>query len=209
MGRQLISISLALFGLIPQSAMMAQIGSVVLQHPAPQQTEAERQVVSQGPTFEELQKEAEEAIRAGRSKPKAGSAEDAKQDAVRAAQQLLDEARRSDSKDWRGIVGSVQMMLGRFGYGTGPFDGVLDKRTSDALTKYQVNNELKASGVPDAVTMFKLNADNAALEELPVYLQPLLSKLAGFRFRGVENIRLVLVQTVVARAGCCPNYSSP
>ena len=36
---------------------------------------------------------------------------------------------RSNPASWRLTVGAVQMALGRFGYGTGPFNGVFNENT--------------------------------------------------------------------------------
>lgn len=85
------------------------------------------------------------------------------------AQKKLEE-HRSDPAQWRLIVYSVQMMLGRFGYGTGPFDGKLDEKNRRALKEFQTYNGLSATGDIDWQTLQKLSKDQEALDQLPVHL---------------------------------------
>jgi hypothetical protein len=82
------------------------------------------------------------------------------------------EQSRSDPTKWRFIVVRVQMALGRFGYGIGPFDGLLDEKTRRALREYQAYNALSPTGAIDPQSFMKLEEDmkKLALVQFPVRL---------------------------------------
>ena len=59
-------------------------------------------------------------------------------------------------------VRSVQTELNRRGYDAGPVDGKAGKRTRGAISRYQADNELQASGRIDAALVASLLAKSAA-----------------------------------------------
>ena len=71
---------------------------------------------------------------------------------------------------YRGFAIMAQMTLGRLGYATGPFDGVLDERIKRAIGAYQKNSGLQVTGDLDNRTMNKLSDDGNTLDALPVNL---------------------------------------
>ena len=64
----------------------------------------------------------------------------------------------------------AQMLLGRFGYGAGPFDGRFDDKTRRATKYYQEFNKFSATGELDYRTLKKLMDDSGWLEQLSVHL---------------------------------------
>ena len=82
------------------------------------------------------------------------------------------EQSRSDPAKWRVIVVRVQMALGRFGYGIGPFDGMFDEKTRRALREYQAYNALSPTGAIHPQTFMKIHDDMnvLALAQFPVRL---------------------------------------
>ena len=89
----------------------------------------------------------------------------------RKGQQEL-EAIKSRPKDYRVLVLGVQIFLGRFGYGTGPYTGKLDDRTQSALKNYQRNIGLPQTGDIDYRTLMSLTEDNKTLDQPLPYLPP-------------------------------------
>jgi hypothetical protein len=84
---------------------------------------------------------------------------------------------RKKPEKFRVMVAIVQMALGMYGFGTGPFDGVLDEKTRTALRKYQQVRQLPVTGDINAATLmavegdFKLFTDSpATLPRLNVYV---------------------------------------
>src|SRR5690242_2349869 len=67
----------------------------------------------------------------------------------------------------RRLIVVVQMLLGRFGYGTGPFDGRFDDKTRRAVKYYQETNKLPATGELDYQTLKRLTDDSSAVETRP------------------------------------------
>jgi hypothetical protein len=56
----------------------------------------------------------------------------------------------------------AQTVLGRYGYGVGPYSGMLDEKTQQALKLYQKNNNLPINGDPlDFLTSKKIEEDNS------------------------------------------------
>ncbi len=88
------------------------------------------------------------------------------------------EALRSKPEEFRVLVLGIQIFLGRFGYGTGPYSGKLDERTRRALGEYQQYVNLPKTGDIDIRTLHSLTADNRALDQLVPYLPP-----ATFEFK--------------------------
>lgn len=69
---------------------------------------------------------------------------------------------------------TTQVVLSHLGYGLGPFDGLLDERTTNALRAYQRDRKLKVTGDPLAFETFEqLMHDGAAIDDHPVSLPPL------------------------------------
>ena len=79
---------------------------------------------------------------------------------------------RANPKERRRLIMVAQMLLGRFGYGVGPFDGRFDDKTRRAIKYYQESNQLPGTGELDYLTLRKLTQDADWLEQLPVYLPP-------------------------------------
>ena len=82
------------------------------------------------------------------------------------------EALKNRPKDYRVLILGVQIFLGRFGYGTGPYTGELDDRTKAALKKYQGNIGLPQTGDVDYRTLTRLTEDNQTLDQPIPYLPP-------------------------------------
>jgi hypothetical protein len=100
-------------------------------------------------------------------------------DEERAVMEQLDKL-RANPKERRRLIMVAQMLLGRFGYGVGPFDGRFDDKTRRAIKYYQESNTLPGTGELDYRTLKKLTQDADWLEQLPVQL--LSSVFAGDRW---------------------------
>lgn len=69
---------------------------------------------------------------------------------------------------------TTQVILAQLGYAVGPFDGLLDERTTNALRAYQRNRKLKVTGDPLAFeTLEQIQHDGAAIDDRPVSLPSL------------------------------------
>jgi peptidoglycan hydrolase-like protein with peptidoglycan-binding domain len=77
---------------------------------------------------------------------------------------------RANPKERRRLIMVAQMLLGRFGYGVGPFDGRFDDKTRRALKHYQEFNKLSGTGELDNRTLKKLMDDAGWIDQLPVQL---------------------------------------
>jgi hypothetical protein len=64
------------------------------------------------------------------------------------------------------------MLLGRFGYGVGPFDGRFDDKTRQAVKYYQESNRLPGTGELDYRTLKQLTDDAGWLDQFPLQLPP-------------------------------------
>ena len=53
---------------------------------------------------------------------------------------------RNNPEEFRTLITGVQIFLGRFGYGVGPFTGKLDDATKQALIAYQKKTGLSVTG---------------------------------------------------------------
>ena len=89
----------------------------------------------------------------------------------RAAMEHLDKL-RANPNERRRLIMVAQMLLGRFGYGVGPFDGRFDDKTRRAIKYYQESNKLPGTGELDYRTLKKLTHDADWLDQLPVSLPP-------------------------------------
>ncbi len=85
-------------------------------------------------------------------------------------------ALRQDPKKFRTLVTGVQIFLGRFGYGIGPFTGKLDEPTQKALKAYQQQTGLPVTGDIDFPTLQHLTDDDRVLNRIVPYLPALVFK---------------------------------
>ena len=83
-------------------------------------------------------------------------------------------ALKSRPKEYRVLVLGVQIFLGRFGYGIGPYTGVVDENMKKALRTYQQYVGLPETGEIDFLTLKHLTEDNQTLDQ-PL---PFLPKVA-------------------------------
>ena len=72
---------------------------------------------------------------------------------------------KSRPEEYRVLILGVQIFLGRFGYGTGPYNGELDEKTQVALRAYQKYVGLPETGQVDFRTLKSLTADNQILDQ--------------------------------------------
>jgi hypothetical protein len=69
------------------------------------------------------------------------------------------------------LTAAAQITLAQLGYGTGPFDGILDEKTQSALREYQKNRGLPITGDPLSFeTVEQLRADGDAHNYRPTSL---------------------------------------
>lgn len=93
--------------------------------------------------------------------------------AQKQAEQEL-KALRKDPQKFRTLVTGVQIFLGRFGYGIGPFTGTLDESTRKALKAYQQQTGLPVTGDIDFPTLRHLTEDDRVLNRIVPYLPALV-----------------------------------
>jgi len=79
---------------------------------------------------------------------------------------------RQNPERFRILVTGIQIFLGRFGYGLGPYTGQLDQATQDALKAYQKKTGLSETGDIDFLTLRGLTEDDRVLNRI-VPLLPL------------------------------------
>jgi hypothetical protein len=91
------------------------------------------------------------------------------------ADQELDMLRKNP-EEFRTLITGVQIFLGRFGYGVGPFTGKLDNATKQALTAYQKKTGLSVTGAINFETLQRLTEDDQVLNRIVPYLPPLQSR---------------------------------
>ncbi|MGB0911870.1 MAG: peptidoglycan-binding domain-containing protein, partial [Nitrospirales bacterium] len=84
--------------------------------------------------------------------------------------QLELEAIKKRPKDYRVLIMGIQIYLGRFGYGVGPYTGTLNPQTTAALKKYQRHSGLPVTGELDFPTLTHLTDDNKVLDRPLPYL---------------------------------------
>ena len=82
------------------------------------------------------------------------------------------EALRQNPEEFRTLITGVQVFLGRFGYGVGPYHGKLDTQTKQALKAYQQHIGLEPTGDVDYVTLKSLTEDDQVLNRVIPYLPP-------------------------------------
>ena len=83
---------------------------------------------------------------------------------------------RKNPEKFRTLITGVQIFLGRFGYGVGPFTGKLDEATKQALTAYQKKTGLSVTGDINFETLQRLTEDDQVLNRIVPYLPPLQSR---------------------------------
>jgi hypothetical protein len=86
-------------------------------------------------------------------------------------QQDLD-ALRKNPEEFRTLITGVQIFLGRFGYGVGPYSGVLDQSTQNALKAYQEKTGLSQTGDIDFPTLKRLTEDDRLMNRVVPFLPP-------------------------------------
>jgi len=77
---------------------------------------------------------------------------------------------RQNPKEFRALVTGVQIFLGRFGYGLGPYTGQLDQATKDALKAYQKKTGLSETGDINFHTLKRLTEDDSVLSRIVPFL---------------------------------------
>ena len=82
---------------------------------------------------------------------------------LKAQKELI--ALKSRPKEYRVLVLGVQIFLGRFGYGIGPYTGVVDEQMKNALRTYQQYVGLPETGEIDFLTLKHLTEDNKTLDQ--------------------------------------------
>jgi len=104
-----------------------------------------------------------------------------KGESQKTSQQIKEEIELESLKpeEYRLLVLGTQIYLGRFGYGVGPFTGILDQQTQDALRAYQKNVGIPETGTINKETLKRLTDDNSTLDQI-------LPFLPNFNFEG-EN----------------------
>lgn len=95
----------------------------------------------------------------------------AKQSLTEKGQQDLD-ALRKKPEEFRTLMTGVQIFLGRFGYGVGPYSGILDQTTKNALKAYQKKNGLSQTGDIDFPTLKRLTEDDRLMNRVVPFLPP-------------------------------------
>ena len=105
-------------------------------------------------------------LAASKSKEKASQISEATR---KQAEQEL-KALQKDPKKFRTLVTGVQIFLGRFGYGIGPFSGTLDAKTKKALKAYQQQTGLSPTGEIDFPTLKHLTEDDRVLSRIVPFL---------------------------------------
>ena len=100
-----------------------------------------------------------------------GSSEEPSREELERAENDLQKA-MSDPVQQKQLLLGIQLALGSFGYGTGPFNGVLDQKTKAAIRAYQKIRGIKQSGEVDYLTMKKILDDYQVNTKFIPYLSP-------------------------------------
>ena len=90
----------------------------------------------------------------------------------------LEQLKRKDTKGYEELkVGAIlwtQLLLGRLGYGLGPYNGVLDEKTKNALREYQKQQKLPVTGDPLSFETFEqIRKDMELMDYQPMSLPSL------------------------------------
>ncbi|NKB81728.1 MAG: hypothetical protein GKS05_07565 [Nitrospirales bacterium] len=89
-------------------------------------------------------------------------------------------------KEYRVLILGIQIFLGRFGYGTGPYTGELDEQTRSALRAYQQYVGIPVTGELTYLTLEHLTNDNKTLDQI----LPFLPRLAFHDKEWAQAIRI-------------------
>jgi peptidoglycan hydrolase-like protein with peptidoglycan-binding domain len=81
-------------------------------------------------------------------------------------------ALRKKPEEFRTLITGVQIFLGRFGYGVGPYSGILDQSTKNALKAYQGKTGLSQTGDLDFPTLKRLTEDDRLMNRVVPFLPP-------------------------------------
>lgn len=84
---------------------------------------------------------------------------------------------RQNPDEFRTLVTGVQIFLGRFGYGLGPYTGQLDQSTKDALKAYQKKTGLAETGDIDFHTLRRLTEDDTVLSRIVPFLPAQVTRI--------------------------------
>jgi peptidoglycan hydrolase-like protein with peptidoglycan-binding domain len=84
---------------------------------------------------------------------------------------------RQNPEEFRALVTGVQIFLGRFGYGLGPFTGQLDQATKDAIKAYQKKTGLSETGDINFHTLKRLTEDDSVLSRIVPFLPAQVSRI--------------------------------
>ncbi|UCH90820.1 MAG: peptidoglycan-binding protein [Nitrospirota bacterium] len=84
---------------------------------------------------------------------------------------------RQNPEEFRALVTGVQIFLGRFGYGLGPYTGQLDQATRDALKAYQKKTGLSETGDINFHTLKRLTEDDSVLSRIVPFLPAQVSRV--------------------------------
>lgn len=121
-------------------------------------------------------------------------------------QQELDELRKKP-EEFRTLMTGVQIFLGRFGYGVGPYTGILDQSSKKALSAYQKKSGLSQTGDLDFPTLKRLTEDdrlmNRVVPLLPQQASTIRNGINGSKFR-VRGCSRKGIPTM-----CCKRRESP
>lgn len=90
---------------------------------------------------------------------------------------VLDSVRQANPAEYetyrRQLVLNTQMLLGRLGFGAGPFTAELDDNTRRAIERYQRARGIRVNGDPlDPATLYLINEDRESLKKRTVDLLP-------------------------------------
>lgn len=112
---------------------------------------------------------------------------------VREGNAELAKLKREEPEKYKQIVAGVQAALGAFGFGTGPFDGVLDGKTREAARKYQRIRKLPETGDIDFTTQDRIGRDFDVLLTKPVEIGPGMRMQDDFWDQGYVFARGTLI----------------
>ncbi|MEC4674151.1 MAG: peptidoglycan-binding domain-containing protein [Nitrospirota bacterium] len=90
------------------------------------------------------------------------------------ANQEIQDLKKNRPEEYRVLVLGVQIFLGRFGYGVGPYTGEFDDLTKNALRHYQHDVQLAETGDLDYNTIKHLTDDNKVLDRFLPFLPKFL-----------------------------------
>ena len=90
------------------------------------------------------------------------------------ADKEIQDLKENRPEEYRILVLGVQIFLGRFGYGVGPYTGEFDDQTKQALRRYQRDVQLSETGDLNYLTIKRLTEDNKVLDRFLPFLPKFL-----------------------------------